>query len=307
MVKINVLIVTYNQCDTISRAIESVLRQKDWGLNEIIISDDCSDDNNWEVIQEYVAKYPDTIKAYQNSPNLGIYGNVQKLHSLRGDADLYIELAGDDALCDEYFKQLQNFIAERNIDLNSKFSIYSDWDLIRPNGKIFHFKNNKVQNADPFRLRYRFLIYIRSVAISAAAFSCFKDIPINRGISYAENIYEYQYQKYSDVSYYCPCVGSVYYSQIGMSTKMHTREQTISEGNMWRDFLINFQLNKKDRLYTEERIARCDFDLHPNIKTWLKMLFLHFKSFDRLLGLNLIQEGVYIKDSIKRLYRVIFE
>ena len=52
--KISVLIVTYKQANVIGRNIESILQQKDYGLHEIVICDDCSPDNNWEVIQSYV-------------------------------------------------------------------------------------------------------------------------------------------------------------------------------------------------------------------------------------------------------------
>ena len=45
--KISVLIVTYKQADVIGRNIESIIQQKEYGLHEIIICDDCSPDNNW--------------------------------------------------------------------------------------------------------------------------------------------------------------------------------------------------------------------------------------------------------------------
>ena len=87
--KISVLIVTYKQANVIGRNIESILQQKDYGLHEIVICDDCSPDNNWEVIQSYVEKYPNIIRAYRNNPNLGIYGNSDKCALLHGDAELF--------------------------------------------------------------------------------------------------------------------------------------------------------------------------------------------------------------------------
>ena len=64
--KISVLIVTYKQADIIGRNLDSILEQKDDGLFEIVICDDCSPDNNWEIISEYVKKYPSIIRAYRN-------------------------------------------------------------------------------------------------------------------------------------------------------------------------------------------------------------------------------------------------
>lgn len=102
--KISVLIVTYKQANVIGRNIESILQQKDYGLHEIVICDDCSPDNNWEVIQSYVEKYPNIIRAYRNNPNLGIYGNSDKCALLHGDAELFCWLEGDDALEPDVFK-----------------------------------------------------------------------------------------------------------------------------------------------------------------------------------------------------------
>ena len=55
--RISVVIITYKQQDLISRAIDSVLCQKEYGLKEIVISDDCSPDNTWSVLNNYSNKY----------------------------------------------------------------------------------------------------------------------------------------------------------------------------------------------------------------------------------------------------------
>ena len=56
MYSISIFIVTYKQENLIGRAIESVLEQREWGLKSIVIGDDCSPDNNWQVIKEYQKK-----------------------------------------------------------------------------------------------------------------------------------------------------------------------------------------------------------------------------------------------------------
>ncbi len=60
---------TYNSTDTVVESIQSVLSQtyKNW---ELIIVDDRSIDNTWQVIQTYADKY-DNIRVYQNKENLG--------------------------------------------------------------------------------------------------------------------------------------------------------------------------------------------------------------------------------------------
>ena len=133
--KISVLIVTYKQAKVIGRNIESILQQKDYGLHEIVICDDCSPDNNWEVIQGYVERYPNIIRAYRNNPNLGIYGNSNKLITLAGNADLFCWLEGDDALCDGFFKKAQEVIVNNEIDLTKRVCIQADYKSITPEGR----------------------------------------------------------------------------------------------------------------------------------------------------------------------------
>ncbi|EKA7359575.1 TPA: glycosyltransferase family 2 protein [Vibrio parahaemolyticus] len=65
----SVIMPTYNSAGTVVESIQSVLSQtyKNW---ELIIVDDRSTDNTWQVIQTYADKY-DNIRIYQNKENLG--------------------------------------------------------------------------------------------------------------------------------------------------------------------------------------------------------------------------------------------
>lgn len=73
---ISVVIPAYNASMYLQEAIESILRQT-FGHYEIIIIDDCSSDNTWDIIQLFARKDL-RIKAYQNEKNLGIAGNRNK-------------------------------------------------------------------------------------------------------------------------------------------------------------------------------------------------------------------------------------
>ncbi|MBQ0090650.1 MAG: glycosyltransferase, partial [Prevotellaceae bacterium] len=55
--RLSVLIITYKQEELIKRAIYSLLAKKDY-IYEICVSDDCSPDGTWEVLQEYDRLYP---------------------------------------------------------------------------------------------------------------------------------------------------------------------------------------------------------------------------------------------------------
>lgn len=85
--------ITYNSSKWVRQSIESVLASS-YENFEYIISDDCSSDDTWEIIQQY--KDP-RIRAWQNEKNLGEYPNRNKvLQAARGKYIIYID--GDDIL-----------------------------------------------------------------------------------------------------------------------------------------------------------------------------------------------------------------
>ena len=52
MNRINILLITYNQENLIRRTLDSILCQKEIGINNIVVNDDCSKDNTWEILKE---------------------------------------------------------------------------------------------------------------------------------------------------------------------------------------------------------------------------------------------------------------
>lgn len=66
---ISIVVPTYNSSETIKTTIESILNQsfQNW---ELIIVDDCSEDNTTELIQEYIAR-DERVNLYKNKENSG--------------------------------------------------------------------------------------------------------------------------------------------------------------------------------------------------------------------------------------------
>ena len=93
---ISFVLLTYNQQDTVCEAVESVLAQEGPNL-EVVISDDCSTDNTFELIKSTVKDYkgPHKIILNRNPQNLGIAGNLNKVHQL-SSGDYIIYGGGDD-------------------------------------------------------------------------------------------------------------------------------------------------------------------------------------------------------------------
>lgn len=93
--KFSICIPNFNYEKYIGETIESVLAQ-DYEDFEIIIADNCSTDNSWEVIQKYASK-DNRIKAYQNKFNLGFAGNLDRVTSFANN-DYLILLSSDDIM-----------------------------------------------------------------------------------------------------------------------------------------------------------------------------------------------------------------
>ncbi|NTW33271.1 MAG: glycosyltransferase family 2 protein [Bacteroidetes bacterium] len=135
MIKHSVLIISYNQEKCIANAIECLLIQQEF-LYEIVISDDCSQDNTWDVISGYFLKFPNLIKHFRQEHNLGIFKNLEYgLSKLSGD--VISILSGDDTLNDGVFKEMNRLIEENHIDVNNDcFNVVFNHEIVNPNGSV---------------------------------------------------------------------------------------------------------------------------------------------------------------------------
>jgi glycosyltransferase involved in cell wall biosynthesis len=101
----SVATITYNSANYIRQAIESVLASS-YDDFEFLISDDCSTDSTWQIIQKY--KDP-RIKAWKNENNLGEYPNRNKVISeAKGEFILFVD--GDDVLFKHTLRNLAEYI-----------------------------------------------------------------------------------------------------------------------------------------------------------------------------------------------------
>ncbi len=124
-------IISYNNEKFIEDALKSALNQN-YGDYELIVSDDCSKDNTWDIINEVVKKYkkPNTkVILNKNEKNLGIVRNFQKAMSLTSGKWI-VTMAGDDISVPHRMKVIENIILkEENV-----FAIGTGYDLINERG-----------------------------------------------------------------------------------------------------------------------------------------------------------------------------
>ncbi len=110
----SIILLTYNQEDYVENALASLLQQDVDDL-EIVISDDASTDQTWEIICRICSRYSGTKKIIrsQNPTNIGIVANYYQAFSL-STGPLIFTAAGDDiSLPDRCSKTISFWMASK--------------------------------------------------------------------------------------------------------------------------------------------------------------------------------------------------
>ncbi|GAA4439503.1 hypothetical protein GCM10023188_35920 [Pontibacter saemangeumensis] len=107
--KVSVCIPTYNQAQFVSQAVRSAFKQT-VAPYEVIVSDDCSTDETYEVLTN-LAKEVSDLKIVRQPFNLGISGNTDYCLRL-ATGDFVIRLDSDDYLSPNYVKKLGELLLQ---------------------------------------------------------------------------------------------------------------------------------------------------------------------------------------------------
>lgn len=99
--RVSLFVFCYQQAEFIERAVLAALAQ-DYANLQIILSDDCSRDASFEIMQRITASYsgPHTVTLNRNLNNLGIGAHFVHIMTQLADGDLVVASAGDD-ICAE--------------------------------------------------------------------------------------------------------------------------------------------------------------------------------------------------------------
>ena len=116
--KISIIQGIYNCAETLSESIDSIITQTydNW---ELIMCDDGSADNTYEVALEYKNKYPDKIVLIKNEKNMGLNYTLNRcLEAAKGEYIARID--GDDISLPTRFEKEINFLIN-----NPQFALVS--------------------------------------------------------------------------------------------------------------------------------------------------------------------------------------
>ena len=103
---VSFFVTAYRQEHLVRQAIESAFAQT-YAPLEILLSDDCSPDGTFAVMQEMAAAYrgPHRVRLNRNPVNLGITAHVDRIMQLTS-GDFVVQLAGDDVATPERTERL---------------------------------------------------------------------------------------------------------------------------------------------------------------------------------------------------------
>ena len=284
-IKISVFIVSYNQKDYIEQAIQSVVTQSVQPY-EIIISDDCSIDGTWDIIQNYAALYPQMIKATRNDPNLGIFQNFNKATRLT-TGNLITCVAGDDFIKAGYFEAVENCIKKEKLDPDKDnfILIPNIIKLLETQEELKH--NNYVfRNGSVVSLAIRGLLDDRYGMVSRRSLNATADFIEDIGI-HADYVWGVDRVLNTDNFYFIDGYYSVYREGIGVSS-IHNRNKEIEASKSWvkaSSIVLDCytpRLSKKDIQFIEYQKAKYSYLADRSLNNYLKLFQQTVKNLNNL-------------------------
>jgi glycosyltransferase involved in cell wall biosynthesis len=157
-IDVSVVIPVYNRPRLLGEAVESVLRESTTVSLEIVIVDDCSTDETWEVAQAFAARHPDTIRAIRQPAN-GRQGRARNtgLDSARGTWVKFLD--SDDVLVEGQLAHEVSAARASGAEI-----VVSDWIELRLDGQ------RVTRRAPAFKSIVDDVLAGRAVATSAALY-----------------------------------------------------------------------------------------------------------------------------------------
>lgn len=137
--KFSIGLPTYNGAQWIGEALKSIFSQSFQNF-EIIISDDCSEDETQKVIKKFKEK---RIKIHTNERNLGYGKNLQVLRGMVNGEILFLMGQDDILLKDTLFKTHRAFLQGEEIGVVTRPYYWFDEDAAKPVRAIIPYDENK--------------------------------------------------------------------------------------------------------------------------------------------------------------------
>lgn len=166
---------SYNNGQYIRQALDSILDQEVNFSYQIIITDDCSQDDSPQIIKEYAARFPERILTLYSDENCRLFRNVLKALKVM-DSEYFCVLDPDDYWTDK--KRLQK--AVDFLEQNPDYTIYAtNTYTIYDNGFV-RLKYNR-PNIDRYTSTYEDFLKGKAI-LSTTIASTYRNIYFSDGI-----------------------------------------------------------------------------------------------------------------------------
>lgn len=301
--RISVLVITYNQENVISRAIESLLAQKDY-IYEICVSDDCSKDKTWEILQDYDRKYPGLFVLNRNETNIGIFENIEKNWEMPS-GDIIYGLAGDDECGEGWLKTVIDFIKIHQINYKDElFCIYGDYEIVTRHGAKRRIKNESIQNSHRSALSLTLTGELNNRSTCYSINILRKFFKVSQGRSHiAESIQDCELQIFTEKNYYIPFIGNRYYTNIGVSSNLNM--ETLKEREQMMSYALAIYAKMNIRIGIREKCCLRSYQYSVSYKIHKDLISFFKWHFYGIMGLGPIYIGNYIVLAFDKVRRVI--
>jgi len=135
---ISFYVIAYNQQHYIHEAVEAAFRQT-WSPLEIILSDDCSEDDTFGIMQRMASMYrgPHRVILNRNPKNLGVSSHINRIVELC-KGELIVASAGDDVSDPHRVTKLYELWLRSQ---RTPYLLYSNLVEIDENGSVLRYRN----------------------------------------------------------------------------------------------------------------------------------------------------------------------
>ncbi len=149
---LSVIVPIYNAENTLIRCLDYLLNQSLKDI-EIILIDDKSGDNSYNIIKKYQLQYPSKIKIIQNLINLGVGQTRNK--GIDNASGRYISFVdSDDWIDSNLYEKVVNSISRENADI-AIFGVKDEYSSYHYSKIRYNYKSNSFTNDFALRLLSR--------------------------------------------------------------------------------------------------------------------------------------------------------
>lgn len=272
---VSLVVPTYNQRDLVIESLESIKRQTYRRL-ELIVSDDGSSDDTFEIIQAWVEEHGDRFERvliHKNKSNQGVSKNVT--YAASQSRGTYIKcLAGDDIMHPEAIGKMVDFLETNNYH----------WMMSR----VASFQKDIEESQSVFQSAFQHWILSKGIRIQLLYLLCFNYISapstmIKRELLEEVEFFGTDYMTREDYHTWIRIMSNGH--------RIHYLPETLVYYRKHDSSVTNSAMSSKNKRWFEERIKTIDEEIVPRIPWWAVGVKIHTK-IDRYNNKRIISRGI---------------